>query len=449
MSEPPLPPGPRGPGLISGAIAASRYLPGFFQDIAARYGDVACVAAGPLKVFLLSSPEYAKGLLVDHDRRFEKGRGERRFTRRLLGNGVLGSEGEFHRRQHELLVPLLHGEAIRRFARIVADRGERMQERWSEGLVVDVFDLLAETTMGVMVEVLFGPSVEQPEGRELRAALAAAVGALEHLPLPVMPGVERLPLPANRRFEKARLRLDSLLLGLVAERRAGNPAADDGDLLTSLVRARHEDDGSSMDERQVRDEAMAIFRGHKTTGTALSWTWYLLSRHPDVEATVLEEIDAALGDRLPTAEDLDRLTHCRRVVSEAMRLFPPAWMMARRAVEEHEAGGFVVPVGATAVTSSYVIHRDPRVHPDPRRFDPGRFEPERRAGWHPFAYFPFGGGPKGCLGDEFAPFEAVLLMATVGRRWRLRVAPGARVEPAAKATLKPRSGMRMTLERRA
>jgi cytochrome P450 len=431
--------------LISGAAAAARFLPGYFQSVAARFGDVACISAGPARVFVLSSPEYAQDLLVDNTHRFEKARGERRFTKRLIGNGVLASEGEFHRKQHELIAPLLHGAAIGPHARAVCERGALMSEGWSDGQAVDVFDLLAETTMNTMIEVLFGRSVDRPDGRELREALIEAVDALEALPLPTVGWAERLPLPGNRRFERARARLDPMLLDMVAERRVGRVGQDD--ILATLVRARSAD-GEVMDDWQARDEAMTIFRGHKTTGTALSWTWYLLSRHPEVENRVLTEIDSVIGDRLPTAEDLERLTYCRMVVAECMRLFPPAWVLARRAVAEHEVGGYAVPVGSTVITSPYVIHRDPRIHPDPRRFDPDRFAPERRAEWHPYAYFPFGGGPKMCLGDEFAPFEAILLMATVGRHWRLRLAPGARVEPAPKATLKPRFGMKMVIERR-
>jgi cytochrome P450 len=445
MSERGLPPGPRGFGLLPAGVAAARFLPGLYQKLAARYGDVACIAAGPMKVFLLSSPELAQDLLVDHDDRFEKGRGERRFTHRLLGKGVLGSEGEFHRRQHDLLVPLVHGSAIEPYAATVVERGIQMQAPWREGQTVDAFHLLEEATMSVMVEVMFGTSVDGMLGRELRNALAEAVDTLESLPLPILPGVDRLPLPANRRFERARRQLDELLLGMVEGRRVGR--AGNGDLLTALVGARHPD-GQAMPDQQVRDEAMTIFRGHKTTGTALSWAWYLLSQHPEAEGRVFEEIDSVLGDRLPSAQDLDALAYCRKVVAEAMRLFPPAWMMARRAIAEHEVNGYVIPIGATVITSPYVIHRDARVHADPRRFDPDRFDQERRKAWHPFAYFPFGGGPKQCLGDDFAPFEAVLLMALVGRRWRLRLAPGHRVEPAPKATLKLRDGLKVVLERR-
>jgi cytochrome P450 len=233
---------------------------------------------------------------------------------------------------------------------------------------------------------------------------------------------------------------------MVAERRARD--TPDRDLLTSIVRARNAD-GDAMSDRQVRDEALTIFRGHKTTGTALSWVWYLLSRHPAVERRVLEEIDSTIGERLPTAEDLDHLQFCRMVMAESMRLFPPAWMIARRAISEHHMGGYRIPVGSAVITSPYVIHRHPGVHPEPLRFDPDRFAPERHSGWHPFAYFPFGGGQKRCVGDDFATFETLLLLATVGRGWKLKLAPDHHVEPAPKATLKPRDGLHMVLERRA
>jgi cytochrome P450 len=334
---------------------------------------------------------------------------------------------------------------LQRHAEVVVERGSRMQEAWTDGQIVDAFALLEETTMAVMVEALFGANVDDPFGRMLGDDLSEAIDALERLPLPVVPGAARLPLPANRRFERAAARLDERLLPMIAARRTGR--AGDGDILTEFARAMHPD-GEAMDDRLVRDEAMSIFRGHKTTGTAVSWTWYLLSRHPQVEARMFDELDSVLGDALPSAEDLGRLTYTRMVLDESMRLFPPAWMVARRAIAEHEADGYVIPVGSTVVTSAYVIHRDERFHPEPRRFDPERFTPGRAASRHPFAYFPFGGGPKMCLGDEFAVMEAMLLLATVGRRWRLRLAPGHVVEPLPKATLKPRHGLRVILERR-
>ena len=293
---------------------AVAYLPGYFQEVAREHGDLACLAAGPARVFLLSSAELAQDLLVDHDHLFQKGRGVRPFTRRLLGEGVLGSEGDIHRRQHELLVPVLHGPALEPFAGAVTAGGERMQATWVDGQSVDVFADLARTTTEIMIEDMFGVSVEQPDGWELTLALAEAVDALEHAPLPFIRGVERLPLHGNRRFERARSRLDRVVLRMVRECREA--PGDHVSLLAALVRVRHPE-GDTMPDRKVRDEALSIFRGHKTGGTALCWAWYLLARHPGVEARVLGEIDAVCGDRVPTGEDVARLSFCRMVVDEA------------------------------------------------------------------------------------------------------------------------------------
>ncbi len=438
MRDSSFPPGPRGGELLDAGLSAARYLPGFFQELAERYGDVAGVRVGPLRMILLSSPALADDVLSRSAKLFEKARTEQRFTRRLLGNGVLGSEGSFHDRRHRLLLPLVHGVALEPYLQVAATWGERMQEGWRDGEVVNASAAVAEATLSIMVEVLFGLDAATPAGRELRDALAGAVEALERLPAPVGEWVDRLPLASRRRFAEARVRLDELVLPMVRARRGVEPR----DLLGAIANAQ-EAHRWLLDDRAVRDEALSIFRGHMTSGTALAWTWYLLSRHPEVEARAFDEIDS-----LPDASQASKLAYCRSVVDEALRLFPPAWMLGRRALADHPFGEFVAPAGTTVITSPYVIHRDSRWHPEPRRFDPERFTPERRMGWVPFTYFPFGGGPKQCLGDEFAPAEVVLLLAIVGRRWRLRAALGATVRPAVQATLKPSGGLRVQLERR-
>jgi cytochrome P450 len=438
------PPGPGPLRLIRDGISGASFIPGFFADTARRYGDVASLGLGPFRAYLVSGPDQVQQVLVDHAAHFEKGKGERRFTRRLLDTGVLGSEGAYHDRQHFLIEPTVHGKALERFADAVAGHAERTHRRWSPGRDVDAFEEMADATSAAMVEVMFGHPPGTPGAWEMSDALGEAVDALESLPAPVLPGAERLPLPANRRFDQARDRLDRLIAAQVAERRR---SGSQDDLLGALVAARHPD-GSGMTDEQVRDEALTVYRGHKTTGTLVCWCWYLMARHPGAEEAVLAEVDAVVGDRPPEAADVPKLEKTRRLVDEALRLFPPAWMMARRAESDTEVGGFPVPTGTTVIVSPYVVHRDPRWHPEPRRFDPDRFLPERRAGWHPYAYFPFGGGPKMCLGDEFAWFEATLFLATVGRRWRLRLVPDHPVAPAPRATLQFRDGLRVTPERR-
>jgi cytochrome P450 len=245
----------------------------------------------------------------------------------------------------------------------------------------------------------------------------------------------------------ARARLDAIIYRMIADRRAGG--RDHGDLLSMLLTAQDEDEGGGMTDQQVRDEAMTIFlAGHETTANALTWTWYLLSQYPDVEATLHAEVDRVLQGRLPTIKDLASLSYVERVVTESMRLYPPAWIIGRRAITEYQLGQYVAPPRSILVMSPYIMQRDPRFYADAERFDPDRWTPEFRAALPKFAYFPFGGGPRQCIGESFAWMELILLVATIAQQYRLRLVPGHPVEPQPLITLRARHGMRMTIERR-
>jgi cytochrome P450 len=259
--------------------------------------------------------------------------------------------------------------------------------------------------------------------------------------------VERLPLPSIRRFEQGRKRLDDTIYRIIDERRA--KGGDAGDLLSMLLLAQDTDaDGGRMTDLQIRDEAMTIFlAGHETTANALTWTWYLLSQHPDVEARFHTELDS-LGDRLPIPEDFARLPYTRMILAESMRLYPPAWAIGRRAISDFDAAGYRIPARSMVLMSQYIMHRDPRYFPEPERFDPDRWLPEAVSSRPKFAYFPFGGGTRICIGEHFAWMEGVLALATIGQKWRLvyvgNSAPG--IDP--KITLRPRGGMPMRTESR-
>jgi cytochrome P450 len=262
--------------------------------------------------------------------------------------------------------------------------------------------------------------------------------------------LEYLPLPQTRRFNRARARLDAVIYRIIDERRRGD--TDRGDLLSMLLLAEDEEErGSQMSNEQVRDEALTIFlAGHETTANALSWTWYLLAQHPEIESKLYQEIDAVLeGGRLPRFEDLPRLRYTEMVFAEAMRMYPPGWAVGRLAIKDFEVGGYVLPAGSLVLLSQYVTHHDARFFPDPARFDPERFTPEAKDARPQFAYFPFGGGPRRCIGEGFALMEGVLLLATLARRWRMRLVPGHAVEMRPRITLRPgKAGVPVTLERR-
>jgi cytochrome P450 len=254
------------------------------------------------------------------------------------------------------------------------------------------------------------------------------------------------PTPHNQRLRAARAQLDATVYRIIAERRQSGE--DRGDLLSVLLRTRDQDVGGFMTDQQVRDEAMTLFlAGHETTANALTWTWYLLAQHPDVEARLHAEVDA-LGHGLPTAADLPRLAYTRMVLAESMRLYPPAWGMGRRALADVQIGGYTIPAGSLVLVSPYVTQRDARFFPDPGRFDPERWTTEAQAARPRFAYFPFGGGARQCIGEQFAWTEGILALATISRRWRLRLVPGHPVALHPLITLRPRHGMRMTVHER-
>ena len=302
-------------------------------------------------------------------------------------------------------------------------------------------------TLAIVGKTLFDTDVEQ-EADSIGGALTELMELFRLLLLPYSEYLEKLPLPPVRRFQKVRGRLDEIIFRIIAEHRRSG--VDRGDLLSMLLLAQDEDGGERMTDTQLRDEAMTIFlAGHETTANALTWAWYLLSEHPEVEATLHNEIDAVVAaDGRPQFADLARLPYTEMVLTEAMRLYPPAWVIGRLAIRDYEAGGYLIPAGSLVFVSQYTMHRDRRYYSDPERFDPERWTPEARSARPPFAYFPFGGGPRRCIGEGFAWMEGVLLIATLARHWRLRLVPDHPVKLHPRITLRPKYGMRMILERR-
>ena len=308
---------------------------------------------------------------------------------------------------------------------------------------------MVRLTLAIAARTLFGVDVTAAAAADVRRDVSTILALFPRFSLPLFGLIQKLPLPSNIRFDRAVARLDALVYGLIAERRAeGAGSSARGDLLSLLLSAQDEEgDGGGMSDRQLRDEVMTLLlAGHETTSNALTWTFYLLSQNPEAEARWRQELHDVLGDRAPTMDDLPALEWTEKVLAESMRLFPPAWGIGRRAVHDLVLGGYPVREGTILALPPYVIHRDERFWPDPLRFDPERFTAEARAARPRFAYFPFGGGARSCIGEPFAWMEGVLLLATIGQRWRLRLVPGHPVEPQPLITLRPRYGMRMRVE---
>jgi cytochrome P450 len=433
---------------LDNLISAGRDVLGFFARLRRLGGDVAGCSITRFRVVLLSHPEAIGEVLVTRQRNFVKSRGLE-LSRTLLGEGLLTAEGDVHRRHRRLIQPVFHRRVIEGYGAAMSRWAERVGDGWRPGAEVDVHREMGRLALGVVGEALFSTEVEG-DAAAIGAALDVAVEQFRRVRLPFARQIERLPLPSNRRFRRAVATLDSAVGRLVAGRRE---AAGD-DLVSRLLAARDAGDagdgGGGLDDREVRDEALTLLlAGHETTAVALSWTWYLLSQNPDAEAALHAELDRELAGRAATAADLERLPVTRATFLESMRLYPPAWTVGRRALEDCEIAGHRIPARAGVYMCQYLVHRDPRFFPRPEVFDPGRWlDPQAVAALPRFAYFPFGGGARRCIGDGFAELEGVLALATLAARWRLRLVPGHPVAMEPLITLRPRYGIRMTLEQR-
>jgi cytochrome P450 len=436
-----LPPGPKSTFLNTFIYRPGRDPLAFFSNLARQYGDLAYMRMGGEHLFVASNPAVIRDVLVTHNQNFHKSRGLERI-KIVLGEGLLTSEDAFHLRQRRLMQPAFHRERIAAYASTMVAYADRVRRGWTSGATLDVALEMSRLTLLIVGKTLFDADVES-QARDVGEAMSGLMDSFWTLMLPFGETLQRLPIPHIRRGRKARERLDAIIYEMIRERRAN--LGDRGDLLSMLLMAQDDEDkGRGMTDRQVRDEAMTILlAGHETTANALTWTWYLLSQSPEVERRLHEEIDRVLEGRLPGVADVDRLPYTTRVVTESMRLYPPAWLVGRRAVNEYRIGPYYVPPRSIIIMSQWIVQRDPRHYAEPDRFEPDRWTPEFKAALPRFAYFPFGGGPRQCIGESFAWMELVLLVATLAQQWRFDLVPAHPVVPQAAVTLRPKHGMKM------
>jgi cytochrome P450 len=398
----------------------------------------------PLQLYFISDPSCVEEILVKKPELFRKDRTSR-LLGRVVGNGLLVNEGESWRRQRRLLQPAFHQRQLQSYAAVMVAAAERAAAGWQAGEVRDVHEAMMAVTLNIVAETLFGADVSGQAGRigGIISGLMEEFGRILGLAAMFQPPAW-VPTSANRRLRAASRELDSVILGIIEARRKTPDAAAD-DLLSLLVRARDED-GGGMTDAQVRDEAVTLFlAGHETTALALTYALYLLAAHPDRQARLAQELQRVLGDRRPEMGDLENLKYTDAVVLEAMRLYPPAWVVARQALQEVEIGGYRFPKGAQFVMSPWVIHRDARNFDDPEAFNPERWEGDLARRLPRFAYFPFGGGPRVCIGNRFAMMEAKLVLAVVAQRFRFEVTRQTELTLLPSVTLRPRHGIRLRL----
>jgi cytochrome P450 len=440
------PPGPTNGRPWLGVLPYFRKDPaGYLFSVTRKHGDLAYMRLGPQHVFVVSHPDWIRDILITHQGNFKKSRILER-AKVLLGDGLLTSEGELHTRQRRLVQPAFHRDRLVRYAADMVACADRAQAGWSSGAELDMHREMTRLTLAIVGRTLFSADVSS-DADEIGRAMTQVFDLFDTLLMPFSDWIQKLPLPRVRRFEKARDQLDRIVYGLISKRRSSGQ--DAGDLLSMLLLARDEDNQAQMTDQQVRDEALTLLiAGHETTANALTWTWYLLSQNPDVEACLHEELNRVLGGRMPTFDDVPRLPYTTGVFAESLRLFPPAWGIGRRAKQDYSIGDYMIPAKSILLMSPWVVHRDPRWWPEPERFNPDRWHPEEAAKRPKFAYFPFGGGARVCIGERFAWAEGVLVLAAVAQRWKMRLVPGHPVATRAVITLRPRYGMKMTLERR-
>lgn len=436
---------------ISG-FALFRLMPEFkrnalrtFVDLWRAHGDLVCFR-GLWTSFMLIDPQHVEHVLQTNSRNYRKGKNFEEI-KAATGNGLFVSEGDVWLRQRRLAQPAFHRQRIASFARIMTDSTEAMLERWrplaERGEAVQVDAEMLRLTLGIVGKALFSRDLSDNADTVSQSFEIIRKHTVNRV-MSVFKIPASFPTPQNRRFRKALSNADRVVYDLIAERRSkqGNP----DDLLSLLMAARDEETGEGLSDQELLDQTKTLIgAGYETTTQALSWTWYLLARHPEIENKLHAEISDVLGGRTPAAEDLPNLKYTLMVFQEAMRLYPPAWAMSRGAIEGDEIGGYRVPANSEILLLPYITHRHPKYWEKPEEFYPEHFLPEKIAALPRFAYFPFGGGPRQCIGNNFALMEAQLIMATVAQKYRLRLAQEREIEPETSVTLRPRGGVRMTL----
>jgi cytochrome P450 len=441
----PLAPGPKGSPILGVMSEFSSDTFGFIERCR-DYGDVVRMRFLYLTAYFLYHPHDVEYVISTNAKNFIKSRNQRSpLFQRLVGNGLLTSEGEEWKRQRRLAQPAFHRHRINAYAETMVDYGQRTISTWREGEIRDIHRDMMRLTLEIVVKTLFNADVSADAdkvGRVLSRIVTPFAGQA------TLKWIldNRLPTTTHRLFNRDAREIDEIVYRIIDERR--RTGQDQGDLLSMLLKA-HDEDGSQLNNKQLRDEVMTIFlAGHETTALTLSWTWYLLAQNPETERKFHAELADVLGERLPTMADLSRLRYTEMIAKESMRLYPPAYALGREAVEECEIGGFRVPAGAQVFMFQWATQRDARFFAQPEKFQPDRWTEEFSNSLPKYAYFPFGGGPRACIGNYFAMMEIVLLLATIGQRFRFSLVPGHPVSLMPAMSLRPKNGIKVVVHSR-
>ena len=440
MTAPVIPPTLPGRFLVGSAPEFQRDTLNLLLE-SRKLGEFVRMYYGPFRLYIVNTPDLAHEVLVEKASSFYKSSVMKAVLEPAVGSGLFTNDGESWRQQRRLAQPAFHSKRIAAYADVMVQFAQELAERWQDEQLLDVEHEMAGVTMQIVSKTLFDAHVTQEDTTGQAVATVLRLADQRFNRIVQLP--EWLPTPDNRRMREAIQHLDELIQGFIDERRA--TGEDKGDLLSMMIAATDDENGARMSDKQLRDEVMTVFgAGHETTAVTLTWAFYVLSQHPDVEARLHAELDSVLGGRPPKFEDLPKLTYTEKVIKETMRLYPPAWSVTREPLTSVRLGGkYEVRKRETVMVNIYGIHRDERYYPDPLRFDPERWTPENEKRMHRYQYLPFGAGPRICIGNAFAMMEARLVLATLAQRFRLTLVPNQVVVPERVFTLRPRFGMKM------
>jgi cytochrome P450 len=445
-------PGPRGLELYRAILHLKDHPVEFLLEVALRYGPVVSMPFIRDPVVLISGPQDIQYLLHQNYRNYQKTTERWKVFRELIGNGLLASDGDLWRRQRQRIQPAFHQERLAMFEDLLQTATTDVIAEWrkaaAEEKPIGIFGELLRLSLRIITKAMFGRDVREFEKTALRAFASAHVyinpmSLINLLELPV--AVRRLFLPRFRQFETAFRQLNGIVDQMIAERRASGE--DNGDFLSMLLMGRDDEHGETMDQAQLRDEVMGAFlAGHETTAIALTWAFYLLSKNPVARRQLQAEVGSVLGGRFPRIQDLPNLKYNRMVIDESMRLYPPAWGFDRKSVADDVLGGYRIPAGSTVAICTYVMHHHPAYWENPEGFDPMRFSEERSVGRPEYAYLPFGGGPRRCIGNRFAMLEMQLILAAITQNFDLDLVPGPAVNVWPTVNLQPDRNFEMALK---
>jgi cytochrome P450 len=435
------PPGPKGSVFTGAANDFRKERVRFLKESRDQYGDIVHFKLFQRHAYLLNHPDYIRAVLVENPEKFHKSPLLKQTTKELIGYGSLVIEGDYWKQRRRLIQPAFHHHRIAAYADVMVEYTQQMLKNWQTGATYDMTDQMMKLTLGIAAKTLFDADVSDQANKIGNAITVGLHATMARMQRPILNFFDWLPTRANRERKQSGEVLHNVVMGMINERRASGE--DKGDLLSMLLLSKDED-GTAMNDREIHDEAMTLFiAGHETTALALTWTFYLLAQNPDIVEKLMQELDGVLGGRAPTMNDLAALPYSEMIVKEAMRLYPPAWVVSRLAIEPLTVGDYHIDASSLVLMSPYVMHRDARYFPEPERFLPERFSAENEKSLPKYAYFPFGGGPRVCIGNQFAMMEARLVLATVMQQYQPELVAGQQIVLNPLITLRPRDGIQM------